>query len=114
MNVKIDAAIIDLAEEGDEVLERTTKAIDGPASDEVDLFPRHHGHEPIICGTLIPTLGSRDTFIGQPLDDDPAHALGDGIEFTKLVRDRLSVSAHPCVDRDPLAHGWIIPWRASK
>lgn len=105
MEVEIDAPAVDLGEEGHEVLEGAAEAIDGPACDEVDLLPRHHGHETIVGGAFVPALGSADPFIGQLLDDDPAHSFGDSIEFAALVLDGLGVGADAGVDGDALAHG---------
>lgn len=65
-------------------------------------FARTHGGDPlqqrIICWSLISALGTRDALVGVDGDDDPSLPLGDGVQFLKLVLDRLAVGGDTSID----------------
>ena len=104
VEIQIHLPVIDLAKEAYEMLERSAQTIDGPAGDKVDLSPGDHLHETIISGTLIPTLRSRDSFVGQLGNDGPAQTIRNGHEFPALVIHRLGIGRDPKIESDAF-HG---------
>lgn len=115
MQIQIDAACVDLTEEGDEVLEGSSEAIYRPAGDEVDLPSRHHRHQPVVAGALVTSFGPRDAFIAKDLDDLPSEPLTDDEQFPALVLDGLRVRAHTEIQGYALGHSKSVSqfWKAS-
>lgn len=111
MQVEVDALGIDLGQEADEVLKAATQPVDRPARHHVDLPPGDHRHQRVEPGALVAALASRDAFVGEDGDDDPAQTVGDSLEFEALVLDGLAVGRDTKVKGDAFGHGRIIPVR---
>ena len=109
MQVKIDTTGIEITEQGDEMLERPTKAADAPRRDHVELAPGNPLHQRIESGTLISALGSRDAFVAVGGDDVPPEPFGGEPQVTKLILDGLAIGGrYSAVDRNALDHGVMV------
>jgi hypothetical protein len=70
--IEIAADGVQLVEETDEILQRSTEAIDGPSRNHVDLALGHCLEELVEGGALVAPLGSRYALVGKLAGDDPA------------------------------------------
>jgi hypothetical protein len=72
LKIEVAADSVQLVEETDEILQRSTEAIDGPSRNHVDLALGHCLEELVEGGALVAPLGSRYALVGKLAGDDPA------------------------------------------
>jgi hypothetical protein len=83
-----------LAEERDEVLQRSTEPVDRPGRHHVVLAACDVREEAIEAGALIAPLRSADAAVDELGDDAPPMPDGSLLEREALVVDGLAVRAH--------------------
>jgi hypothetical protein len=108
MQVEINPLRVDVAEEGDQVLEAAAQTIDRSRGDQVALVA-HDGLAQLIEGrTLIAVLGPAHALVDELADDVPAGAGGYRAELGQLVVGGLSVRTNPGIEGDSfLVHGHL-------
>jgi hypothetical protein len=102
MQVQINASGVDFAQESDQVLQGSSKPINGPCSDHIELAPRCALQHPVKCGALVAILRARNAVIAVFLCDVPAMTLGRRQKLAALVLNALSVSGNTQIDRNAL------------
>ena len=98
MQIKINTLGVHLAEERDEVLQASTKAIDTPARDHIELAPGNATAELIITWPSLASFGAAHAFVAILGDDAPAMPLGDRLELVALVFDGLPIRRRPQIE----------------
>ena len=105
MKVEINALGVQLAEEGDQLLQRAAKAIDRPGRHLIEFAPSDAVAEAIVTRPLVAALGAADPGIGIGGNHIPAVPLGDGRKLALLVLDGLLCRGDPKVKGNSLCHG---------
>jgi hypothetical protein len=85
MQIKLGATGVNLAQEGDEILQRASQPIDAPGHYDVKPAAGRIPTQAVEGGTLVATLGAADAVVRINLDDLVAQALGHGPKFPLLV-----------------------------
>jgi hypothetical protein len=85
VQVQIDALGLQIGQQDNELLQRSSQSIDGPGHHQIDLPPDDRVVEPIVSRSLIPTLRTADAMVNVLGVDVPIHALGDSPQLLELV-----------------------------
>lgn len=98
VQIQIDVLRLGFVQEGDQIGKAAAEAVYAPGHDLFEVLagdPFEHG---IVARAFVPAFGTRDAFIGVDGDDDPALAVGDRVQFLKLVLDSLAVGGDTSID----------------
>jgi hypothetical protein len=85
VQVKLDVAGVDLAQEGHEILQRAAEPIDGPGHDDVEPAPSRVAAQTVERRPLVPALGAGNAIVCIDFHHFVAEALGHRPELPLLV-----------------------------
>src|SRR5208283_2867900 len=105
---QVHAVAMNIRKEGDKVLEAATQPVHGPRHDHVEPSSGRVLPQRVECWPVLARLGPADALVAINLDDDPAHAVGDGSQLALLVLSRLMIRRDAGVDGDLLRHGGLL------
>src|SRR5262249_1007855 len=94
VQIEVDLFGMHLAEERDQVLQRSTEPVDRPGRNDIELAARHALGEAIEAGALSAPLRSADAAVDELGDNAPPMPDGSLLEREALVVDGLTVRAH--------------------
>jgi len=98
VQIEIDVLGLSFIQEGDQIGQAAAQPVHAPGHDLFEVLPGDPFEHGIIARAFVPTFGTRDAFIGVDGDDDPALAVGDRVQFLKLVLDSLAVGGDTSID----------------
>jgi hypothetical protein len=98
---QVDFERVQFGQEGDEVLQAATEAVDAPGHDYVEFPSRRRPEQRVEGRSLVSPLGARDPVVAVDLHYLVAHATGDLQELSLLVGGRLLLRRHAEVQDRP-------------
>lgn len=102
MQEKIDASGVNFAQEGDKMLQGSSKSIDRPSSDHIDFAPGRGFQHLVECRPLVAALSATYASIRELGHNIPSVMRSRRHQFAALIFDALSIRTYAQIERDTL------------